>query len=1438
MKFNLRKISILLLCIFIGFASSSYANTNPLASGKSQGWTHKPFQRKAFIENKGQFNQLLPADKTNFDFVFDNGTRVFFYKNELLFQFSKPLLTKQEMENEEEDEEKEREREKKLNKRDNQFISMKWLNANPNAQVEVIDEQTVDYGYVITPKNEKGYTAHCRGYSKLKIKNLYNGIDVEYFFNEKEGYKYNLYVSPDADLTQIQQLYEGANTVKLIDGNIVIKTIQGDVIDHAPISYSTSDISQNIKSAYRLKNNVVTFEIQNSTTGPITIDPWVTVPVMMGAPVENGVDKYGNTYVTSSGYILEKYSPAGALLSSTDVMSGSAQYFGDMLTDSRGYCFFNTVGFHPRGDATGVDSAGNFLWDSFGITECWRFVLNECTNQVLSLTGYRHSATGFARIDTETGALNGYTQSGGCCQDPHCGAIDYNGDVYCVASDGGNTQLFKWTPANTIAAVYPAVGSWGYGTGYVGDGFFSQGYNGMTILGNNLYIYDGATLFKVNKTNGAIVSQITVPGGVNKQNGGIYITSCGNVFVGSGTGVYMYDINFNQLDFKATTGKVFDLAFNTFSQTVSACGPGHVTELSFVIPPCIFSNQPDIMPSYDSLPNGSIILNLTGGVPDYTYSWYFNGSPFPQTTDSIGGLLPGIYKCVYTDNKCPIPNIDSVELLVFSVSIDPNFGFQNQCLSYPIEFSDSSSITPSDTLVSWLWKFGDGDTSSVQNPSHTYASAGTYNVTLVLTSAYGFKDSITKAVTVYPKPEADFTHVNKCNGTAIPFTNISNIALPGVINSWNWDFGDNSSGFGATATHLYATPGTYTVTLVVNTTNSCLDTITHQAIVYNNPVASFTAANVCKGADSVIFTNTSTVASPDSISTYLWNFGDGANASTRDTTHKYANHGAYNVILITTTSNNCTDAAATTVSVFDAPATNFTVVDVCLFDTATFNNTSVNPTMGTIASWTWDLGDGSPFINNVSNPQHRYNSIGNYQVTLITRSSNLACADTLTDSISVFPMPVADFTSVDVCLNEVMNFSDSSEIVSGTIDAWSWSFGDSSPLNTNQHPNHTYASYNTFTVTQIVTSNHACKDTVSKTVVVHPLPTALFSLSNVCDGTAMPFTDISTIPSTDVIDTWQWDFGDTTVFNTNQNCTHLYASHGPYPIELLVVSQFGCKDSLTLPGIVNPNPEVDFVSPDTVNCEPFCVDFQNLSTIAAGNNSTYAWVFGAANATANQENPSYCYSNDSVYAPVNYNVTLTVTSNAGCVTALTKYNYITVYPLPVASFSTEPTTASIINPLIEFTDASVGADNWAWTFGENDTVSALSNPLPYTYSDTGTYLITLITSTQYACADTTYQTVFIEPNFLFYIPSAFSPNGDGDNETFTGKGIFVKEFEMMIFNRWGELVFYTDELEKPWDGKANYGAEIAQQDVYIYSIKITDYTKKKHNFRGTVTLIR
>ncbi|MDP1747275.1 MAG: gliding motility-associated C-terminal domain-containing protein, partial [Bacteroidota bacterium] len=142
-----------------------------------------------------------------------------------------------------------------------------------------------------------------------------------------------------------------------------------------------------------------------------------------------------------------------------------------------------------------------------------------------------------------------------------------------------------------------------------------------------------------------------------------------------------------------------------------------------------------------------------------------------------------------------------------------------------------------------------------------------------------------------------------------------------------------------------------------------------------------------------------------------------------------------------------------------------------------------------------------------------------------------------------------------------------------------------------------------------------------------------------------------------------------------------------------------------------------------------------------------------------------------------------------------------------------------------------------WNFGDS-TTSSLSNPGSHTYQNTGTYTITLITSTIYNCIDTAYETIIIEPEFEFYIPNAFTPNGDEKNDSFSPKGVFIKEYEMMIFDRWGNLIFFSDDINKGWDGKINRGTEIALQDVYVYSIRVIDFKKEEYLYKGIVTLLR
>ena len=692
-------------------------------------------------------------------------------------------------------------------------------------------------------------------------------------------------------------------------------------------------------------------------------------------------------------------------------------------------------------------------------------------------------------------------------------------------------------------------------------------------------------------------------------------------------------------------------------------------------------------------------------------------------------------------------------------------------------------------------------------------------------------------VRINPKPLADFTSNIVCNGNNTELRDTSS-TIAGSIISWTWDFG-NSSPLNTTQhpVFIYPNAGVYNVTLIAGNSYGCTDTVIKEVEVYYNPVVSFTHNDVCLG-DTIYFTNTSTVDSSSAIANYIWVFGDSSPTSNLvSPKHKYTNAGTYNVTLVATTVDGCSGVSNETVKTFDPPTTAFQFSNTCLFDSAVFTNTSLNPTMGTIGAWSWNFGDGSPINTSTLHPHHRYPAAGDYEVTLITHSSNLGCADTLKDTITVYPMPIADYSSTDVCLHDTTYFYDSSTVSLNSVTNWSWNFGDLTSLDTSQHPTHVYSAATTYAVQLICTTTNGCKDTVTHNVVVHPLPFVNFNEASVCDGTSVNFNDATTIPTTDTLASWIWNFGDANAVSANQNTSHLYPAPGSYTTQLTVTSTFGCIDSISKTTIVHPNPVVGFTQSDTAGCEPLCVVFKDNSNILTGANTGWAWNFGDGSPSVTGDSVRHCYYNDSVTATTSYAVTLTVTSDNGCISTYSQASSVDIHPKPVANFSVSPTSETIINAIFTISDSSIGTDMWHWYFGNDDSLYTSDSIFTYEYTDTGHYVITLITTTQNGCLDTAYQNVTVTPDFVFYIPNSFTPNNDGINDSFSGKGIFITKYEMRIFDRWGNEVFYTDDYNKPWNGTVRGGKEVAQRDVYVYLVTVTDIYGYEHIYRGTVTLV-
>jgi gliding motility-associated-like protein len=638
--------------------------------------------------------------------------------------------------------------------------------------------------------------------------------------------------------------------------------------------------------------------------------------------------------------------------------------------------------------------------------------------------------------------------------------------------------------------------------------------------------------------------------------------------------------------------------------------------------------------------------------------------------------------------------------------------------------------------------------------------------------------------------------------------------------SYLWEPGGQTT---ATVNHLAV--GNYTCTVTDPFCRVVSDTIS----IHSKTPLALTSSSTKSCVYDSIGSATAIVTGGQTPYSYLWN----TLPAQINQTAIGITHGTYKVII--TDADTCMDSTLVVVDTFSQPISNFNFSNECFHDSINFLNQSYVASGSLITNWQWDFGDGTIFNTSVWSPSYLYGSPGDYAVALIV-SSDKGCRDTVIDTVTVFAPPDANFNTADVCLNDSAIFVDLSNFAGGSITEWRWSFGDSSLINTNQNPSHLYATAGTYVVTLIAKNNLGCYDTISKTIIIHPMPHASFVPANVCFGDLSQFNSLSTVVSPDVISAYTWLFGDGNMINGSA-VSHLYGAAGTYTIQLFVTTNFGCADSITKQTVINSVPLVSFSANDTVGCELLCVNFQDASVVANANIVGWLWSFGNSSPTSNSQNPQRCYSNDSVFAPNYYSVTLTATSDSGCVSTVTKLNYITVYPLPHAAFAVSPLTAVITNPVINVTDLSVGANTWIWSWG--DTGSAvIQSPMPHLYTDTGSYTITLFTSTQYQCVDSTQQTIVIEPDFTFYIPNAFTPDGDGINDTFTGKGIFIKEFEMMIFDRWGNLIYKTINMDKPWNGTANTGTEEAQVDVYVYVVKVTDFKNLNHSFRGTVTLVR
>lgn len=611
--------------------------------------------------------------------------------------------------------------------------------------------------------------------------------------------------------------------------------------------------------------------------------------------------------------------------------------------------------------------------------------------------------------------------------------------------------------------------------------------------------------------------------------------------------------------------------------------------------------------------------NSTGGATSYTWDFGDGNSGSGANTNHTYGT-PGTYTvCLITQNGC---GYDTACNQVVVTCPAPNSSYTYAANNLSVNFTNGST----GGATSYTWDFGDGNGSSSMSPNHNYSSPGTYTVCLISSSLCG-NDTSCQTISVFcPLPSSGFGY--NASNLSVSFTNSTTGA-----NGYSWDFGDGNVGSGATPTHNYSAPGTYTVCMIAS--NNCgSDTLCQSVnVVCPTPNGSFgyTSNNL-----SISFNNSTTGAQ-----SYTWDFGDGNTGSGATPSHNYSTPGTYTVCMIA--GNNCGfDTVCQNINVIcPTPSSGFGYNATGLSVSMTNNSNGAN-------SYSWDFGDGSS--SSMPNPTHTFTSPGTYTVCLI--ATNSCGNDTVCQSVTVTcTLPASAYTYSTN--NQTVNFNDQS---SNNPTSWLWTFGDGNS-STLQNVSYTFANPGTYNVC-LITTNSCGSDTICQSVnVTCPMPSSGFSFSPA--NLTVNFSDQSSAGVTN----WYWDFGDGNS-STLQNPSHSYGAQGNYTVCLISSNACGADTTCKTITVTCVSPVAGF----TQSVNGWTISFSDIS---AYNPTSWHWDFGDGG-TSNQTNPVHVYQSLGTYQ-----ICLVVDNDCGTDTTC---RYIDIKPTGIGDLDEQVNMEVFPNP--------------------------------------------------------------------------------------------------------------------------------------------------------------
>jgi gliding motility-associated-like protein len=551
-------------------------------------------------------------------------------------------------------------------------------------------------------------------------------------------------------------------------------------------------------------------------------------------------------------------------------------------------------------------------------------------------------------------------------------------------------------------------------------------------------------------------------------------------------------------------------------------------------------------------------------------------------------------------------------------------------------------------------------------------------------------------------------------------------------------------------------------------------------------------------------------------STYAWDFGVGGIStdvsSVTQPSYTYPAPGTYSVQLIVNPGQACTDTALMTVTVNNLFSVAWTSQDSLCIVGNQFDFVGVSSSPNGVGTYSWTL-DNSASVTTGSGlgvPNVTFASPGFHPVTIT--GDNGSCVTSYTDSIYIFDIPT---TQVTVPQNvECLGFTIPFGSVSTNSVYYHWDFGVanlSSDTSNVIAPSYTFPGPGTYTLVLNVSSGPNCDASDSATITLNePLVLSFVNNDSLCiNGGVYAFDGTVSGPPTAI---YNWSFGQNGIPTTSQNVDefNVMFSQPGFQNITLYGSFDNCIDSVQDQVYVYFEPNIDFVFVNTLQCVPFAGVFINTST--ADGPATYEWNYGDGG-TSNGLNGAHLYTQVG-----NYSVGLTMTTLEGCIDTLymLQQDIVNVNPSPTAGFTVNPTEVDVCNNKVTFTNQSIGATEYAYLIDHNSYYTEAPN-FEYGYLNYGPDYPQLTVTNAFGCKDSMLLSVMVFP-FSLYVPNTFIPDEDGKNDLFIAETSFeILDWDFKVFNRWGECVFITENVEEGWDGM--YNGKPCQDGVYTYKIR-------------------